>query len=82
MIHRYDILTSTNDEALDPRYVEGDVVWAEHQTEGRGQRGHKWIGGEGENLMFTLVLSPDFLAPIRQFFLSEAVALALLDAMI
>lgn len=81
MIHRYDILTSTNDEALDPRYVEGDVVWAEHQTEGRGQRGHKWIGGEGENLMFTLVLSPDFLAPIRQFFLSEAVALALLDAM-
>ena len=57
MIHRFEILSSTNDEALDPRYVEGDVVWAERQTAGRGQRGHTWIGGEGENLMFTMVLS-------------------------
>lgn len=81
MIHRFEILSSTNDEALDPRYVEGDVVWAEHQTAGRGQRGHTWIGGEGENLMFTMVFSPDFLPPVRQFFLSEAVALALVDAM-
>lgn len=81
MIHRFEILSSTNDEALDPRYVEGDVVWAEQQTAGRGQRGHTWIGGEGENLMFTMVLSPDFLPPVRQFSLSEAVALALVDAM-
>lgn len=81
MIHRFDILSSTNDEALDPRYVEGDVVWAEHQTAGRGQRGHTWIGGEGENLMFTMIFSPEFLPPVRQFFLSEAVALALVDAM-
>lgn len=81
MIHRFDILSSTNDEALDTRYVEGDVVWAEHQTAGRGQRGHTWMGGEGENLMFTMVFSPEFLPPVRQFFLSEAVALALVDAM-
>lgn len=81
MIYRFDIISSTNDEAFDPRYSEGDVVWAEHQTEGRGQRGHKWLGGEGENLMFTMVFSPEFLPPVRQFFLSEAVALALVDAM-
>ena len=81
MIYRFDILTSTNDEAFDPRYGEGDVILAERQTLGRGQRGHKWIGGEGENLMFTAVFEPKFLAPIRQFMLSEAVALALVDAM-
>lgn len=81
MIHHFDTLSSTNDEALDSRYVEGDVVWAEVQTAGRGQRGHKWLGGEGENLMFTLIFSPEFLAPVRQFFLSEAVALAMLDAL-
>lgn len=81
MIHHFDTLSSTNDEALDARYVEGDVVWAEIQTAGRGQRGHKWLGGEGENLMFTLIFSPEFLAPVRQFFLSEAVALAMLDAL-
>lgn len=81
MIHHFDTLSSTNDEALDARYVEGDVVWSEVQTAGRGQRGHKWLGGEGENLMFTLIFSPEFLAPVRQFFLSEAVALAMLDAL-
>ena len=81
MIYRFDTLTSTNDEAFDPRYGEGDVILAERQTLGRGQRGHKWIGGEGENLMFTAVFEPKFLAPIRQFLLSEAVALALVDAM-
>lgn len=81
MIYRFDILASTNDEAFNPRYGEGDVVWAEQQSEGRGQRGHKWIGGEGENLMFTAVLEPQFLPPVKQFLLSEAVALALVDAM-
>lgn len=81
MIHHFDILASTNDEAFDPRYGEGDIVWAEQQTAGRGQRGHKWIGGKGENLMFTAIFEPYFLPPVRQFFLSETVALALTDAL-
>lgn len=81
MIYRFDTLTSTNDEAFNPRYGEGDVIVAEHQSEGRGQRGHKWIGGQGENLMLTAVFEPSFLPPVRQFLLSEAVALALVDAM-
>ena len=80
MIYHFDILSSTNDEAFDPRYGEGDIVVAEQQTEGRGQRGHKWLGGRGENLMFTAVFEPRFLPPVRQFLFSEAVALALVDA--
>lgn len=81
MIYHFDILSSTNDEAFDPRYGEGDVVWAGQQTAGRGQRGHKWLGGEGENLMFTAIFEPRFLPPVRQFLFSEAVALAIVDAM-
>lgn len=81
MIYHFDILSSTNDEAFDPRYGEGDVVWAGQQTAGRGQRGHKWLGGEGENLMFTAIFEPRFLPPVRQFLFSEVVALALVDAM-
>lgn len=81
MIYHFDILSSTNDEAFDPRYGEGDIVVAEQQTEGRGQRGHKWLGGNGENLMFTAIFEPRFLPPVRQFLFSEAVALALVDAM-
>lgn len=71
--------TSTNDDAKEARYHHGDIVWAERQTAGRGQRGHSWSSTEGENLTFTLVLEPRFLPVGEQFLLSETVALALAD---
>lgn len=79
MIRRIDETTSTNDEARKPEFRHGDVVWAERQTAGRGQRGHTWTSPEGENLTFSLVLEPRFLPVAEQFLLSEAVALALTD---
>lgn len=79
MIHRIPQTTSTNDEARNPRYRHGDIVWAEHQTAGRGQRGHIWTSPEGENLTFTLVLKPRFLPVNEQFLLNEAISLALTD---
>lgn len=77
MIYRFDTLGSTNDEARGARYRAGDVVWAEEQSAGRGQRGHLWSAARGENLTFSVVLEPRFLAAAEQFLLSEAVALAL-----
>ena len=47
MIYYFEELTSSNDEAAAARYVEGDVVWAERQTAGRGQRGHRWESAGG-----------------------------------
>jgi len=79
MIRHIRETTSTNDDARDPRYRHGDVVWAERQTAGRGQRGHTWTSPEGENLTFSLVLEPTFLPVGEQFLLSEAAALALTD---
>lgn len=79
MIFRIEETTSTNDDARDLRYRHGDVVWAERQTAGRGQRGHAWSSAEGENLTFSLVLEPAFLPVTEQFLLSEVVALALTD---
>lgn len=79
MIYRIAETTSTNDEARRPAYRHGDVVWAERQTAGRGQRGHTWTSPEGENLTFSLVLEPRFLPVAEQFLLSEAAALALTD---
>jgi len=79
MIHRIAETTSTNDDARDARYRHGDVVWAERQSAGRGQRGHAWSSAEGENLTFSLVLEPVRLAVGEQFLLSQAVALALVD---
>ena len=40
MIHYIDFTTSTNDDARGAEFDHMDVVWAEHQSAGRGQRGH------------------------------------------
>lgn len=79
MIHHLDTTTSTNDDARDAKYRHGDIVWAEHQTAGRGQRGHKWLSPEGENLTFTMVVEPRFLPVAEQFLLCEALSVALTD---
>lgn len=79
MVYHIAETTSTNDDAKRPEYRHGDVVWAERQTAGRGQRGHTWTSPEGENLTFTLVLEPGFLPVGEQFLLSEVVTLALTD---
>ena len=81
MIYHFDITGSTNDDARDERYREGDVVWADFQTAGRGQRGHEWHSRKGENLTFSLLLEPLFLSPSEQFLISECVALGVCDAL-
>lgn len=80
-ITRFEQITSTNDEARNRHYSHGDIITAEYQTAGRGQRGNRWSSVEGKNLMLSLVLEPTFLHASRQFLLSEAVALGLVDTL-
>ena len=79
MIYHFPITASTNDDARDEKYHEGDVVWADFQTAGRGQRGHEWHSRKGENLTFSVVLEPTFVPIPEQFSVSEVVALSLVD---
>ena len=79
MIYHFDTTASTNDDARDEKYREGDVVWADFQTAGRGQRGHEWHSRKGENLTFSVVLEPIFLPIPDQFSVSEVVALSLVE---
>ena len=79
MIYHFDITASTNDDVRDEKYREGDVVWADFQTAGRGQRGHVWHSQKGENLTFSVVLEPQFVPIAEQFSVSEVVALSLVD---
>lgn len=78
-LYHFETLSSSNDEARNPRYREGDWIVVERQTAGRGQRGHTWLGGEGENLLATLLLEPRFLPVREQFLISQLSALALCD---
>ena len=81
MIYYIEHTTSTNDEVRNPKYGHLDAVWAEHQSAGRGQRGHSWHSQQGENLTFSVVLTPTFLPIHEQFLLSEIVALSLVHTL-
>lgn len=57
-----DETTSTNDVVLhmaNGGAPEGLVVFAEHQTAGRGQRGNVWESPEGKGLLCSILLRPN-----------------------
>jgi BirA family transcriptional regulator, biotin operon repressor / biotin---[acetyl-CoA-carboxylase] ligase len=52
---------STNDAILEvaaPNFREGLVLFAEHQTAGRGQRRRRWESAAGKGLWFSILLRP------------------------
>ncbi|MBN1338268.1 MAG: biotin--[acetyl-CoA-carboxylase] ligase, partial [Bacteroidales bacterium] len=59
--------------------LEGTTVRAIHQTRGRGSGDNTWESGPGQNLTFSSVVYPCFLAADRQFLLNKAISLAVSD---
>lgn len=57
------------------------VVRADEQTAGKGMGSNGWESEAGKNLTFSLALDVNFLPAARQFLLSEAVALGLVEAL-
>ena len=56
-----DQTRSTNDAILQFATLgsrEGLVLFAEHQTAGRGQRGNRWESAAGKGLWFSILLQP------------------------
>ena len=54
--------SSTNDfvfQMAAPSVPEGLVVFAEHQTAGRGQRNNRWESAPGKGLWFSILLRPE-----------------------
>lgn len=62
--------------------ADGMAVAARCQTAGRGQRGNSWESEPGKNLTFSLMLRPQGLVASKQFYISEAVALGVVDALL
>jgi BirA family biotin operon repressor/biotin-[acetyl-CoA-carboxylase] ligase len=55
------VTASTNDDALAAARggaPEGALYVAETQTAGRGRRGNRWFGAQGQSIAFTLLLRP------------------------
>ncbi|GMT46182.1 MAG: biotin--[acetyl-CoA-carboxylase] ligase [bacterium] len=83
ILHQYNHLDSTNEEALrlisDEKAGEGMVLRTHEQTHGRGIGENSWESEPGKNLTFSVILQPHFLEPSRQFALTEMISLALFD---
>jgi BirA family biotin operon repressor/biotin-[acetyl-CoA-carboxylase] ligase len=79
----FDTLSSTNDRMLamliDDSPAEGTVIYTAFQTGGRGHMGNTWQSEKGKNLLFSILLLPDFLMHSKQFEISKIISLALAD---
>lgn len=60
---------------------EGSIVIADFQKKGRGQIGNAWESEAGKNLMFSLLIYPDFLPANRQFLISQIASLSVKEAL-
>jgi len=82
-IRRYEKVSSTNAIASFmlrvEKPVEGTVITAAFQEEGRGQKGNSWESEPGKNLLMSIILYPDMVRPEEQFIISQMVSLAVYD---
>ncbi|MCQ2069443.1 MAG: biotin--[acetyl-CoA-carboxylase] ligase [Bacteroidaceae bacterium] len=84
--HRSESIGSTNTylrelNGGDAAY-DYEVAVADFQTAGRGQKGNTWESEQGKNLLFSILAHPHNIKVKEQFYISEAIALAVSDAVI
>ena len=82
--HRSESIGSTNTylrelNGGDPAY-DYEVAIATFQTAGRGQKGNSWESEAGKNLLFSILAHPSSIKVQEQFYISEAIALAVSDS--
>ncbi len=63
------------------RPADFELITADYQTQGRGQRGTTWEAEDGKNLLFSFRFKPQGVKASTQFLLSEAIALAACKAL-
>lgn len=61
-------------------YAHNTYITTDCQTNGRGQRGNRWESTPGENLTFSLVITPTHIPVVEQYRISMMAALAASDA--
>ena len=56
---------------------EGTIITADEQLKGKGHGKNKWESVKGQNLLFSLLLKPQFIDAGQQFLITEFVSIAL-----
>lgn len=79
----FDTLTSTNEYASKISFkdetAEGTIIRAVNQTKGKGQKGNIWISEIEKNLTFSIILKPNKILAVKQFYMNMAISLSLVD---
>jgi BirA family biotin operon repressor/biotin-[acetyl-CoA-carboxylase] ligase len=80
---RLEEVDSTNNYlyqlALQGNLPNGTVVWANHQTHGKGQRGAVWQAEANLNLTFSILYYTPHFSVAAQFKLTQAISLGVCD---
>lgn len=74
-------ITTCGNKVQKPGCREGSLVIADFQTAGKGQVGNSWESEAGKNLMFSILLYPDFLPANRQFLISQIASLSVKETL-
>jgi len=80
-IIRLNDTTSTNDYLLNMQTSNEVCAVATFQSAGKGMAGNTWESEPGKNLLFSILIHPEWLPVAQQFLMSMATALALHDAL-
>lgn len=59
--------------------VEGAIIFADYQTNGRGVGANSWNSPAGANVLMSLVFRPEFLMPADQFLIQKVVAIGVCE---
>jgi BirA family biotin operon repressor/biotin-[acetyl-CoA-carboxylase] ligase len=82
-IRNYEEIDSTNGEMnrliIAEDLSEGTIIRTAYQHAGKGHAGNSWQSERGQNLLFSMLLKPDFLSPEKAFHLSRIASLSLYD---
>ena len=82
-LYHFEELGSTNDYAsiliAKNKPIEGTVVMADHQVQGKGQYGRKWVAKSKLNLTLSVILYPNVWVD-HQFDLNIMASIAVCDA--
>ena len=80
-VRQYQEIDSTNEEmnrlVMAEDLAEGTIIRTQYQHAGKGHAGNSWQSERGMNLLFSMLLKPDFLSPERAFHLSRIASLSL-----
>ena len=80
-VRQYEEIDSTNGEMnrllMTEDLAEGCIIRTQYQHAGKGHAGNSWQSERGMNLLFSMLLKPDFLSPEQAFHLSRIASLSL-----